>query len=194
MLPDDRVVLPTSCSILLVHAPGFAQLDGAAEIGGHGGLVDDKVDVMVGLHWSAYAAVRAADRVRQLLPLPLQAPSTSAMWRPAACTGQVRIAARLQYAHLPMPGHEHAFQPAQPGGTAHRGGTLPVLLRLLCLTLDIDLWFPSLPHYATLLAVRWDDVLTFELRWSRELHYPDRLIVHRKGTPGWQVRAAPYIL
>ena len=68
------------------------------------------------------------------------------------------------------------------------------LLRLLCLTLDIDLWFPSLPHYATLLAVRWDDVLTFELRWSRELHYPDRLIVHRKGTPGWQVRAAPYIL
>lgn len=36
-------------------------------------------------------------------------------------------------------------------------------------------------------GVRWDDVLTFELRWSRELHYPDRLIVHRKGTPGWQV-------
>ena len=36
-------------------------------------------------------------------------------------------------------------------------------------------------------AVRWDDVLTFELRWSRELRYPDRLIVHRKGTPGWQV-------
>ena len=36
-------------------------------------------------------------------------------------------------------------------------------------------------------AVRWDDVLTYELRWSRELRYPDRLIVHRKGTPGWQV-------
>ena len=44
-----------------------------------------------------------------------------------------------------------------------------------------------LPCPSTLLAVRWDDVLTFELRWSRELHYPDRLIVHRKGTPGWQV-------
>jgi hypothetical protein len=40
VLPDDRVVLLTSCSILLVHAPGFAQLDGAAEIGGHcGGLL-----------------------------------------------------------------------------------------------------------------------------------------------------------
>ena len=39
VLPDDRVVLLTSCSILLVHAPGFAQLDGAAEIGGGGGWV-----------------------------------------------------------------------------------------------------------------------------------------------------------
>lgn len=36
-------------------------------------------------------------------------------------------------------------------------------------------------------AVRWDDVLAFELRFSREGHYPDRLVVHRKGTPGWQV-------
>lgn len=35
-------------------------------------------------------------------------------------------------------------------------------------------------------SVRWDDVLTFELRWSREMHYPDRVVVHRKGTPGWQ--------
>ena len=34
MLPDDRVVLLTNCGIMLVHAPGFAQLDGAAEIGG----------------------------------------------------------------------------------------------------------------------------------------------------------------
>lgn len=46
---------------------------------------------------------------------------------------------------------------------------------------------PSLYCPSIRLAVRWDDVLTFELRWSRELHYPDRLIVHRKGTPGWQV-------
>ena len=37
------------------------------------------------------------------------------------------------------------------------------------------------------LAVRWDDVLAFELRVSREGHYPDRLVVHRQGTPGWQV-------
>ncbi len=36
-------------------------------------------------------------------------------------------------------------------------------------------------------TVRWDDVLAFELRFSREGHYPDRLVVHRKGTPGWQV-------
>lgn len=35
--------------------------------------------------------------------------------------------------------------------------------------------------------MRWDDVLAFELRFSREGHYPDRLVVHRKGTPGWQV-------
>lgn len=34
VLPDDRVVLLTSAGLLLVHAPGFAQLDGAAEIGG----------------------------------------------------------------------------------------------------------------------------------------------------------------
>ena len=33
VLPDDRVVLLTSAGICLVHAPGFAQLDGAAEIG-----------------------------------------------------------------------------------------------------------------------------------------------------------------
>ena len=65
-------------------------------------------------------------------------------------------------------------------------------MRLLCLTLGIDLWLPSLSLYSTLFSVRWDDVLTFELRWSRELHFPDRLIVHRKGTPGWQVRAASY--
>ncbi|KAL4443584.1 hypothetical protein ABPG75_011321 [Micractinium tetrahymenae] len=82
VLPDDRVLLLTSAGILLVHAPGFAQLDGAAEIG----------------------AINVSD--------------------------------------------------VAPG---------------------IIQW-----------GVRWDDVLTFELRWSRELHYPDRLIVHRKGTPGWQ--------
>jgi hypothetical protein len=33
-------------------------------------------------------------------------------------------------------------------------------------------------------SVRWDDLLTFELRWSRESRYPDRLVVHRKGRPG----------
>ena len=33
MLPEDRVLLLTSAGVLLVHAPGFAQLDGAAEIG-----------------------------------------------------------------------------------------------------------------------------------------------------------------
>jgi hypothetical protein len=33
MLPDDRVLLLTSASILLVHAPGFTQLEKAAEIG-----------------------------------------------------------------------------------------------------------------------------------------------------------------
>ncbi|KAL4447306.1 hypothetical protein ABPG77_007339, partial [Micractinium sp. CCAP 211/92] len=82
VLPDDRVLLLTSAGVLLVHAPGFAQLDGAAEIG----------------------AINVGD----------VAPGT------------------IQW------------------------------------------------------GVRWDDVLTFELRWSRELHYPDRLIVHRKGTPGWQ--------
>lgn len=34
MLPDGRVALLTNSGLLLVHAPGFAQLDGAAEIGG----------------------------------------------------------------------------------------------------------------------------------------------------------------
>lgn len=34
VLPDERVLLLTSAGILLLHAPGFAQLDGAAEIGG----------------------------------------------------------------------------------------------------------------------------------------------------------------
>lgn len=33
MLPDGRVALLTNAGLLLVHAPGFAQLDGAAEIG-----------------------------------------------------------------------------------------------------------------------------------------------------------------
>lgn len=35
MLPDERVLLLTSAGLVLVHAPGFAQLDGAAEIGRH---------------------------------------------------------------------------------------------------------------------------------------------------------------
>jgi len=33
VLPDGRVALLTNAGLLLVHAPGFAQLDGAAEIG-----------------------------------------------------------------------------------------------------------------------------------------------------------------
>lgn len=37
MLPEDRVVLLTSAGLLLVHAQGFTQLDGAAEIGGRAG-------------------------------------------------------------------------------------------------------------------------------------------------------------
>lgn len=38
---------------------------------------------------------------------------------------------------------------------------------------------PLLPHPPP--AVRWEDVLALELRWSREMRYPDRLVVHRKG-------------
>ncbi|KAL4858517.1 Vacuolar protein sorting-associated protein 13C [Chlorella vulgaris] len=72
MLPDDRVLLLTSASILLVHAPGFTQLEKAAEIG----------------------AIHVSD----------------------VAPGEV-------------------------------------------------VW-----------SVRWDDVLTFELRWSREMHYPDRIV------------------
>lgn len=34
VLPDGRVALLTNCGLLLVNASGFAQLDGAAEIGG----------------------------------------------------------------------------------------------------------------------------------------------------------------
>ena len=37
-------------------------------------------------------------------------------------------------------------------------------------------------------SVRWDDVLAFELRWSGQQQYPDRLVVHRKwvwGAPCW---------
>jgi vacuolar protein sorting-associated protein 13A/C len=82
VLPDGRVALLTNAGLLLVHAPGFAQLDGAAEIG----------------------AIAVSD----------------------VAPGQLQ-------------------------------------------------W-----------SVRWDDVLAFELRFSREGHYPDRLVVHRKGTPGWQ--------
>lgn len=37
MLPNDRVVLLTNRDVMLVHAPGFAQLDGAAEIGAAAG-------------------------------------------------------------------------------------------------------------------------------------------------------------
>lgn len=33
----------------------------------------------------------------------------------------------------------------------------------------------------------WQDLLTLELRWSsRDVAYPDRLTVHRKGRPGLQ--------
>ena len=40
----------------------------------------------------------------------------------------------------------------------------------------------DVPLGAVRWAVRWDDVLALELRWSRsELQYPDRLVLHRKG-------------
>jgi hypothetical protein len=167
VLPEDRVVLLTSAGLLLVHAPGFTQLDGAAEIGEQAGRRMGCVCGGGALLLGSCCVKRQGTRSSCsccLAPCPHRSCSCErrAAWRGAVarCAASSSSPSALPWRSLEERRSGQLLWMHRPPRRRPHGGS------------------PAAPPPP---AVRWEDVLALELRWSREMRYPDRLVVHRKG-------------